>query len=116
MRDVEPLKAVVREGRLILDVPTDLPEGTEVELVVVDDVDAELLEELEASERDEAAGDLADLDAVISRLGTKPREVASRLASPKGELVWQRWPARRKSAPEPSWKAQSSSRNFSRGA
>lgn len=38
----EPLKARVSNGRLILDEPTDLPEGTEVELVVLgegDDMD-----------------------------------------------------------------------------
>ena len=31
------LKAVVRNGRLVLDVPTQLPEGTEVELAPVDE-------------------------------------------------------------------------------
>jgi hypothetical protein len=35
----EPLKAHVRNGRLVLDEPTDLPEGTEVELVVADSWD-----------------------------------------------------------------------------
>lgn len=38
----EPLKARVSNGRLILDEPTNLPEGTEVRLVVVgedDDLD-----------------------------------------------------------------------------
>ena len=37
------LKAQVREGRLVLDEPTDLPEGTEVELTLVldDNVDAD---------------------------------------------------------------------------
>lgn len=33
------LKAQVRGGRLVLDEPTDLPEGSEVELVVVDEGD-----------------------------------------------------------------------------
>ena len=33
------LKARVQDGRLILDEPVDLPEGTEVELVPVDDGD-----------------------------------------------------------------------------
>jgi hypothetical protein len=33
------LKAQVRGGRLVLDEPTDLPEGTEVELVASDHVD-----------------------------------------------------------------------------
>ena len=34
------VRARVRNGRLVLDEPTDLPEGTEVELAVVDDGDA----------------------------------------------------------------------------
>ena len=33
----EPLRAVVKNGRLILDEPTDLPEGLEVTLVVAED-------------------------------------------------------------------------------
>lgn len=32
-----PLKAQVTNGRLKLDEPTDLPEGAEVEVVVIDD-------------------------------------------------------------------------------
>jgi hypothetical protein len=39
------LKACVRNGRLVMDEPTDLPEGTEVELVAVED------DELEDDER-----------------------------------------------------------------
>jgi hypothetical protein len=66
---VDTLKAVVRNGRLVLDAATDLPEGSEVKLAVVRDADAELLEELEASEADEAAGDLVDFDTVVARLG-----------------------------------------------
>lgn len=34
---MQPLKAHVHNGRLVLDEPTDLPEGTEVELVALDD-------------------------------------------------------------------------------
>jgi hypothetical protein len=34
------LKARVRSGRLIMDEPVDLPEGTEVELVLADDGDS----------------------------------------------------------------------------
>ena len=34
------LKARVRSGRLIMDEPVDLPEGTEVELVPADDGDS----------------------------------------------------------------------------
>ena len=34
---MQPLKAHVRNGRLVLDEPTDLPEGTEVTLAITDD-------------------------------------------------------------------------------
>jgi hypothetical protein len=35
---MQPLKAHVHKGRLVLDEPTELPEGEEVELVPLDDV------------------------------------------------------------------------------
>ena len=74
VKSMEALKAVVKNGMLVLNQATDLPEGAEVELAVVHDHedDAELLEELEASAADEAAGNLVDFDAVIARLGSKP--------------------------------------------
>ncbi len=34
------LRAHVRSGRLVLDEPTELPEGAEIELVPVDEIDA----------------------------------------------------------------------------
>jgi hypothetical protein len=37
LNSMHPLKARVHNGRLVLDEPTDLPEGAEVELVAVDD-------------------------------------------------------------------------------
>ncbi|NOU31878.1 MAG: hypothetical protein HOO96_28575 [Polyangiaceae bacterium] len=60
-----PLKAVVKNGRLLVDEPTNLPEGTEVELLVVDDdFDAEerarLLEAIEAGADDFERGDYVD--------------------------------------------------------
>lgn len=73
---MDPLKAVVKNGRLVLDAPTDLPEGTVVELAIVDadgDVDPELLEELAASADDEAAGYVLDFEPVIAPLGVKQR-------------------------------------------
>lgn len=41
---MQALKVQVKNGRLVLDEPTDLPEGAEVEVVVIDD-------ELTADER-----------------------------------------------------------------
>jgi hypothetical protein len=65
------LKAVVKNGRLVLDEPTDLPEGAEVEVaVVLDDDEPELLAELGASAEDEKAGRLVDMSDVIARLGS----------------------------------------------
>jgi hypothetical protein len=68
------LKAHVRGGRLVLDEPTELPEGTEVELTVVDDDDfdpaerARLDAALERSVEQARAGQLVDGDAVIRKL------------------------------------------------
>jgi hypothetical protein len=74
------LKAHFRGGRLVLDEPTDLPEGTEVELVPVDDellassgcdLDDEerrrLRESLEHLE-DVRAGRTVDAEQVIAKL------------------------------------------------
>jgi hypothetical protein len=68
------VKAQVRRGRLVLDEPTDLPEGTEVELVTVDDDDfdpeerARLDAALERSMAQARAGQLIDADTVIAKL------------------------------------------------
>ena len=37
---MQPLKAVVKNGRLVVDEPTALPEGTEIELLPVDEAPA----------------------------------------------------------------------------
>jgi len=75
MLDAMTLRARVRNGRLTLDEPTELPEGAEVELVPMDDID-----ELSPEERARLHGFLADsirrhvpgtgvpADAVITRL------------------------------------------------
>jgi hypothetical protein len=74
------LKAHVKGGRLLLDEPTDLPNGEEVELVPLDDVlasggdylDAEERERLHASiDRgiaDTRAGRTTDASEVIAKL------------------------------------------------
>jgi hypothetical protein len=68
------LKAHVRGGRLVLDEPTDLPEGTEVELVASDDDDfdpeerARLESALERSRAQARAGQLVDGDTVVAKL------------------------------------------------
>ncbi len=49
---MQPLKARVQHGRLILDEPTDLPEGEVVELVPVDDILAQGGDYLDDEERE----------------------------------------------------------------
>ena len=77
---MQPLKAHVHNGRLVLDEPTDLPEGEVIELVPLDDVlarggdelgdeeRAALHEELEASIAEAKAGHLVDAATVLAEL------------------------------------------------
>ncbi len=69
------IKARVTAGRLVVDEPTDLPEGTEVELLALDPGDwlddadrAALHAALDESEADVAAGRLVDADEVLREL------------------------------------------------
>jgi hypothetical protein len=72
------LRAHVRDGRLVLDEPTDLPEGTEVELTVVEDDDftpeerARLHEALDAGIAAARAGDHVEADEFIQELLARP--------------------------------------------
>ena len=68
-----PLRARVKNGRLLLDEPTELPDGTEVNLAVLDDdLDdedrARLHAALEASEEDFKAGKGIPAAEVIAEL------------------------------------------------
>jgi hypothetical protein len=72
------IKARVRSGRLVLDEPTDLPEGTEIELLPLDPGDwlddadrAALHEALRQSDADVAAGHLVDADEILRELRTR---------------------------------------------
>lgn len=70
---MQPLKAHVRNGRLVLDEPTDLPEGTEVTLAITDDeLDdeerARVIASIERSMDQVQAGKHIDADVVIARL------------------------------------------------
>jgi hypothetical protein len=71
----QALRARVKNGRLVLDEPTDLPEGAEVDLVLADDEDdltPEEREELHAALRESIAemreGRLVDGKEVIAEL------------------------------------------------
>ena len=72
------VKAHVREGRLIVDEPTDLPDGTEVDLLPLDPGDwldetgrAALHEALRQSDADVAAGRLIDADEILKELRSR---------------------------------------------
>ena len=70
------LKAKVQGGRLVLDEPVDMPEGSEVELKIVhdgDDLDGEDRERLHAAlaraEAELAAGQTLPAEEALRRLG-----------------------------------------------
>jgi hypothetical protein len=70
----QPLEARVQNGRLVLDTPTDLPEGTVVPLQALEDdrgapQSPEIDEDLELSLQDEEAGRFVPFDEVITSLG-----------------------------------------------
>jgi hypothetical protein len=65
----------VKAGRLIVDEPTDLPEGTEIELLPLDPGDwlddedrAALHQALSDSDQDVKAGRLVDADTILREL------------------------------------------------
>ena len=72
------IKARVRAGRLVVDEPTTLPEGTELELLPLDPGDwlddadrAALHMALDQSQADVAAGRLVDATDVLKRLRSR---------------------------------------------
>ena len=77
---MQPVKARVRNGRLVVDEPTDRPEGDEVELVPLDEVlarggdylddeeRAALHRELDASIAEADAGETEDFAQVLAEL------------------------------------------------
>lgn len=76
--DCVTLKARVKAGRLVVDEPTDLPEGTEVELLPLDPGDwleeddrAALHQALKDSDEDIKAGRLVDADVILRELRSR---------------------------------------------
>ena len=72
------VKAHVRDGRLVVDEPTDLPEGTEIDLLPLDPGDwldetdrAALHEALRQSDADVAAGRLVDAEEILKELRSR---------------------------------------------
>ena len=73
-----PIKACVRAGRLVVDEPTDLPDGTEIELLPLDPGDwldeadrAALHDALRESDADVAAGRLVDAETILRELRSR---------------------------------------------
>jgi hypothetical protein len=72
------LRATVKDGRLVLDEPVDLPEGTVVDLMPVDDGDdlgdddrARLHAALDRSQRDFLAGKGIPAEEVLAELSAR---------------------------------------------
>jgi hypothetical protein len=72
------LKARVKAGRLVVDEPTDLPDGIEIELLPLDPWDwldesqrAALHQALRDSDEDVTAGRLVDAEAVLRELRSR---------------------------------------------
>jgi hypothetical protein len=71
------MRARVTNGRLVLNEPTDLPEGTEVELLSLDDV-----EELDSAERAKLVGFLTNsVRTHVPGTGTPAEVVLAELRS-----------------------------------
>lgn len=69
------IKARVRDGRLVVNEPSDLPDGTEIELLPLDPGDwldevdrAALHEALRQSETDIVSGRLIDAEEILKEL------------------------------------------------
>ena len=78
LRAMQPLRATVKNGRITLDEPTDLPEGTVLELEAVDtldDMDPEdreaLMQCLERSIREAEQGLVVPAEEVLANLRRK---------------------------------------------
>ena len=72
------VKAKVRRGRLVVDEPYDAPDGTEVDLAVIDDGDsldeaerAKLHAALRASHEEIARGEVVPSDELLPKLRAK---------------------------------------------
>ena len=68
MNAMQPVRGVVRNGRLVVDEPTDMPDGTELVLAVVDEGDADEMTALAESIRElpRRSGANAERHAVIA--------------------------------------------------
>ena len=82
---METLKARVEHGRLVLDEPTDLPEGTVLELLVAGDTDelsdaelAALRIELRRSYAEYKQGGTISTDELLTELRAQASHVPSR--------------------------------------
>ena len=79
LAEMQVIKATVRNGRIVVDEPTTLPDGHEVELCVVDndndmseDERRRLHESIVRGVRDGRAGREMELDAFMDQLDAEP--------------------------------------------
>ena len=96
MEAMQPLKAHVHNGRLVLDEPTDLPEGEVVELVPLDEVLARGGDYLDDEERaalhrsieegieDFERGDTEDAFEFLARLKARREDRDRQASEPSG--------------------------------
>ncbi len=95
MEAMQPLKAHVHNGRLVLDEPTDLPEGEVVALVPVDEVlasggdylddeeRAELHRSIEEGIEDFERGDVEDAFEFLARLKARREDRDWQTSAPR---------------------------------
>jgi hypothetical protein len=93
---MQPLKARVHNGRLVLDEPTDLPEGEVIELLPVDDVldgggdylddeeRAALHRSIEQGIDDFEKGDTEDAFEFLARLKARREDRDRKASQPSG--------------------------------
>jgi hypothetical protein len=96
LKVMEPLKAQVRSGRLVLDEPTDLREGEVVELVSLDDALGRGGDDLDDEERaalhrsieegieDFERGDTEDAFEFLARLKARREDRDRQASEPSG--------------------------------
>jgi len=80
MESMKTLKARVEKGRLVMNEPTDLPEGTELELIPADDFDDSSLDDLDPEIRADLMDSITESLKQAERGDTRPAsEILDRL-------------------------------------
>jgi plasmid stabilization system protein ParE len=80
---MQALKVQVKNGRLVLDEPTDLPDGAEIEVIVLDD---ELSAQERAENRDAKELFVEEFERALEQLSTMPG-IGQRDRLARGKLI-----------------------------